>query len=617
VTRWAPVGALASQDDAVRFIVWAPRCDRVGVRTWRADAAADVREVAMERDANGYHVALVDGVGHGDRYVFAVGDEALPDPASRWQPEGVHGPSAFVAPSSLSGFETAPGLPLERFVLYELHVGTFSPEGTFDGAVAHLDRLVDLGITAVELMPVAQFPGARNWGYDGVFPYAAQDTYGGPEGLRRLVAACHERGLAAVLDVVYNHLGPEGNVLERFGPYFTDAYATPWGPAMNVADAGSDEVRRFLVGNALWWLGDMGFDALRLDAIHGIVDPTAVPFLQELAEAVDALEVRTGRRLHLIAESALNDVRVVRPREVGGLGLDAQWNDDFHHALRVALTGEDAGYYADYGALEDLATAYREAFVLRDRYSRSRGRRHGNDARGEPGRRFVVFAQNHDQVGNRKDGDRLTAVEDVASLTLAAAAVAFSPFLPLLFMGEEYAEPAPFPYFIDHQDPSLVEAVRQGRREEFAGFAWEGEVPDPAAEATFASARLDHALRERSPHAEVLACYRELLRLRRDVPALARLAPVETRTEVDEAACALVTLRPHEDGDAMVVLAFGEEPMEIGRAFPGRWHRIFASTEERFGGPGTDAPGTVLISPAGMPLRVPARAAFLYLREAA
>jgi maltooligosyltrehalose trehalohydrolase len=416
------------------------------------------------------------------------------------------------------------GLQLADFVLYELHVGTFTPEGTLDAVIPHLDGLKDLGVTAVELMPVAQFPGSRNWGYDGAHPFAVQNTYGGPAGLKRLVNACHRKGLAVVLDVVCNHLGPEGNYLAEFGPYFTDRYRTPWGSAVNFDGPHSDEVRRFFVENALHWVVDFHIDALRLDAVHAIVDHSAVPFLQELGEAAHHSSTRLGRPVYVIPESSLNDNRLVRPRECCGLGLDAQWNDDFHHSLRTLLIDDRAGYYQDFGRLDCLVKAYRHGFVYSGEYSTYRRRRHGNSPRAIPAHRFIVFSQNHDQVGNRMMGERLTELIGFEGLKLAAGAVILSPFIPLLFMGEEYGETAPFRYFVSHSDKDLIEAVRRGRRKEFEAFAWRGEPLDPQDENTYLGCKLNRDLCRQGRHRVLFDFYKELLRLRRTHPALALLS---------------------------------------------------------------------------------------------
>jgi maltooligosyltrehalose trehalohydrolase len=412
---------------------------------------------------------VVQGVKPGTRYFYRLdGNTERPDPASKFQPEGVHGPSQVIDPHFVWEELHWSGIPFSHYVLYELHVGTFTAQGTFDAIVPHLDELKDLGITSIEIMPVAQFPGDRNWGYDGVYPGAVQNSYGGPEGLKRLIDACHQRGLAVTLDVVYNHLGPEGNYLCDFGPYFTDRYHTPWGAAINFDGPDSDAVRRFFIENALSWVTEFRLDALRLDAVHGIFDFSALHFLQELAAAVHEQAERLNRRIYVIAESDLNDVRLVSSPELGGYGLDAQWNDDFHHALHTLLTGERTGYYEDFGRIQDLAKAFAEGFVYSGAYSPARRRRHGNTSKDLAADRFVVCAQNHDQVGNRLKGDRLSALVSFEGLKLAAAVVLLSPFIPLLFMGEEYGETAPFPYFVSHSDPDLIEVVRRGRRAEFA-----------------------------------------------------------------------------------------------------------------------------------------------------
>jgi len=456
-------------------------------------------------------------------YAFVLdGEGPLPDPRSLWQPYGVHGPSRLVDHRAFSWTDQgwqAP--PLASAVIYELHIGTFTPEGTFEAAIERLDHLVALGITHVELMPVNEFVGDRGWGYDGVDLYAPHHGYGGPEGLKRLVDACHSRGLAVLLDVVYNHLGPEGNCLSRFGPYFSNRYPTPWGQAINLDGPGSDEVRRFFCDNAWMWLRDYHFDGLRIDAVHAIFDSSAVHFLEQLATEVEELEAQLGRHLALIAESALNDPRVVQPREAGGYGLDAQWNDDFHHALHTVLTGERQGYYGDFGSWSDLAKAIQDTFVYDGRYTAFRRRRHGRPAAGLSGHRFVVCFQNHDQVGNRARGDRSSHLLSVGRLKVAAALVLTSPFIPMLFQGEEWGASAPFQFFTDYQDPELGRAVREGRRREFAAFNWDPQqVPDPQARETAERSILNWSEVHRQPHASLLDWHRRLIRLRREVPAL-------------------------------------------------------------------------------------------------
>jgi maltooligosyltrehalose trehalohydrolase len=473
----------------------------------------------MENSERGYHFAMIEPVDPGTRYLYRLDNSReLPDPASRFQPEGVHGPSQLVDTRAFEwGDKHWIGIPLERSVFYEVHAGTCTAEGTFEALIPYLDGLAELGVTTIELMPVAQFPGSRNWGYDGVYPYAPQNSYGGPAGLQRLVNAAHVRGLAVALDVVYNHLGPEGNYLPACAPYFTDRYRTPWGEAINYDGAYSDEVRRYFIDNALYWLEAYHFDVLRLDAIHSIFDFSASPFLAELSSAVADLSRRLGRQLHLVAESDLNDSRVILPRERGGLCMDAQWSDDFHHALHALLTKEKAGYYQDFGEVSQLAATRREGWFFRGQYSRFRQSRHGNSTRGLSPSHFVVCNQNHDQVGNRATGERLSALVDFESLKLAAGVTLLSPFVPLLFMGEEYSETAPFQYFTSHLDGALVEAVRRGRQEEFAAFGWQGVVPDPQDEATFRRSRLQHQLKEQEPHSTLRRFYKELIRLRREL----------------------------------------------------------------------------------------------------
>lgn len=555
------LGATPLGADGCRFVVWAPNCERVEVCL----EAPDGRTVPTVRDDRGYFTVTVDSVAPAARYRYRLDGEKLrPDPASRSQPEGVHGPSAVVDPAFPWQDADWRGLPLERFVIYELHVGTYTPEGTFDAIIPHLDRLKELGVTAVEIMPVAQFPGTRNWGYDGVDLFAAQHSYGGPDGLRRLVDACHQRGLAAVLDCVYNHLGPEGNYLWDYGPYFTDRYHTPWGAAVNFDGPYSDEVRRFFIANALQWLDEFHLDALRLDAIDTIRDFSAYPFLRQLADTVHARAAEIGQPKYLIAESDMNDVRVVRFDRPYEYAMDAQWSDSFHHALHVALTDERGGYYVDYNGVADLATAYRRSFVYTGQYSKHRRRRHGNDPLPARGAQFVICAQNHDQVGNRAVGDRLSGLVPFDGLKLAAGAVLLAPYIPLLFMGEEYGEPAPFQFFTNHGDESLIEAVRTGRREEFVAFAWAGEVPDPDDPETFARSRLGHHdQQEGSTHAVLREFYRELLRLRRELPALAALDLETLDVAADEATKTLTLHRWHGKHHIVAFFNFSDQTQTV------------------------------------------------------
>lgn len=471
----------------------------------------------------GYSTFAAEGIAVGQRYAFSLdGSRDLPDPASRWQPGGVHAPSAVWDPA---GFRWSDGvwrgIPREDLVIYELHVGTFTPQGIFAAILPRLETLRHLGITAIELMPVAQFPGHRNWGYDGVYWNAVQNSYGGPLGLQRLVDACHASGIAVFLDVIYNHLGPEGNYLGEFGPYLTDRYHTPWGRALNYDDRGCDEVREFVLENVRQWIRDFHIDGLRLDAVHAIVDTSPRHILADIKQTADEEAEKRGWPVHIIAESNLNDVKLLLPPERGGYGLDAQWNDDFHHAVHTLLTGERDGYYADFdSSAVQLVKAFNDTFVYDGQYSPFRGRRHGAPAGNLSGDRFIVSIQTHDQVGNRARGERLSALVQPAKLRLAAALLLLSPHVPLLFMGEEYGEERPFPFFCDFGVPQLQEAVRRGRREEFAEFAWSGEIPDPQDERTFLSAKLTWTWPELSWQAGLRRLYRDLLIARRTWPAL-------------------------------------------------------------------------------------------------
>jgi maltooligosyltrehalose trehalohydrolase len=587
------LGAQILPGGRCRFRVWAPASARVDLHLL---GPAD-RVIPMARGDRGYHDVVANACPPGALYLYRLdGGRERPDPASRLQPRGVHGPSQVVDDAFAWTDAGWRGLPLPRAVFYELHVGTFTPEGTFDAVIPRLAGLRDLGVTAVEIMPVAQFPGTRNWGYDGVYPFAVQDAYGGPAGLRRLVDACHAAGLAVALDVVYNHLGPEGNYLGDFGPYFSGRYHTPWGSPINFDGPGSDEVRRYFVENAVQWVTDFHMDALRLDAVHAIFDFTARPFLQDVAEAVHGEAARLGRPAYVIAENSLNDARLIRPPALGGYGLDAQWSDDLHHALHVLLTGERGGYYDDFaaGTLGLLARAYRHGFAYQGEYSAFRGRRHGGATWGCRASQFVVCAQDHDQVGNRARSDRLSTLVPFEALKLAAGTVILSPFLPLLFMGEEYGERAPFLYFISHGDPALVEAVRKGRREEFAAFAWAGELPDPQSEETLARSRIRPELYAEGEGAALKAFYRELLRLRR---AWAPLAEPDLETQVVEsleAERALVVRRRKGDEEILGLLHFQAAPAGVTLDFaPGDWRKLLDSADTRWAGPGVSLPDPI------------------------
>ncbi|HEX4784362.1 MAG TPA: malto-oligosyltrehalose trehalohydrolase [Candidatus Sulfotelmatobacter sp.] len=576
------VGATRQPDGDWEFLVWAPQSRSVTLHL-----VGRGTRIAMESLANGYHRAIVKMLESESEYFYQLdGERELPDPASRFQAQGVHGPSHIVDPQSFQWSDCGwKGPALERSVFYELHVGTYTPEGTFDAVIARLPELVDLGITTIELMPVAQFPGARNWGYDGVYLFAPQNTYGGPKSLQRLVNAAHQQGLAVALDVVYNHLGPEGNYLSAYGPYFTDRYRSPWGQAINFDGAGSDEVRRFFIENALYWLEDYHFDALRLDAVHGIFDFGARHLLVELKMETAKLSQRLGRPIHLIAESDLNDARLLHRPERGGYDLDAQWSDDFHHSVHTLLTGENQGYYADFGGPAPLAATLRDGWYYSGQHSKHRNRRHGNSARGISPARFVVCNQNHDQVGNRAAGERLSTLVDFEAQKLAAGITLLSPFVPLLFMGEEYGETAPFQYFTSHGDPALVEAVRRGRREEFAAFGWTGSVPDPQDEETFSRSHLNHSLKEKERHRTLFSFYQELIRLREEQ----ELGSPGPRTVRELGGCALLVLRQRPSGDLAMISNFADFRATLNLPdLSGDWTQLIYSAEARWKGPETD-----------------------------
>jgi maltooligosyltrehalose trehalohydrolase len=499
-----------------QFDVWAPRASTVAVLIGGASHAMQPAEA-------GWWTAEVENAWPGSDYFFVVdGGVPIPDPRSPYQPDGVHGPSRVVDHAAFRWTDsTWRPVPLASAILYELHVGTFTAGGTFKTAIEHLDHLVDLGVTHLELMPVNEFSGAWGWGYDGVDLYAPYHRYGTPDELKELVNACHARGLAMLLDVVYNHLGPVGNYLGQFGPYFTDAYRTPWGSAVNLDHAGSHEVRRFFADNALMWLRDYHFDGLRLDAIHALYDRSAIHFLEFLSSEVDRLASELGRDQVLIAESDLNDPRVVTSRDARGLGMDAQWSDDFHHALHAVLTGESKGYYEDFGSLAQLAKSLQQAFIYDGIYSKHRDRLHGRPVVDLSGHRFLGYAQNHDQVGNRAQGERSSQLVSVGRQKIAAALVLTSPFIPMLFQGEEFGASTPFQYFTQHDDPETGSKVSQGRCNEFAAFGWlPHTVPDPQDPATFYRSKLRWDEISLEPHSSLLEWHKKLIALRRSTSAL-------------------------------------------------------------------------------------------------
>lgn len=569
--------------------VWAPLVDSLSLKVIRPRETL----IPMEKKDRGYWSVVTPDLVPGAEYFYRInGKTDRPDPVSAYQPQGPHNPSRAVDHKSFTWSDGAwKGIPLEEMIIYELHVGTFTPDGTFEALISKLDYLCQLGVTAVEIMPVSQFPGSRNWGYDGTYHFAVQDSYGGPEGLKKFVDASHARGLAVIMDTVYNHLGPEGNYLAEFGPYFTPRHRGPWGNAVNFDDAYSSEVRNYFIQNALHWFRNYHIDALRLDAIHGIYDMSAKHFLQELAEEVESFSGGEGRKFYLIAESDLNDVRVVRAREEGGFGIDAQWSDDFHHCLHTLLTGEDKGYYRDFGTIGDFMAALKETFVYSWKYSAYRRRYHGSDASGIAAGKFVVFAQNHDQVGNRMLGQRLSSLVPFEALKLAASAVFVSPYIPLIFMGEEFAEENPFLYFVSHTDATLVEAVRQGRKSDHESFEWDREPPDPQSEDTFSRSKLDWAKLSGGKHEVMLGFYRELISMRKSLPALGDFSKEFPLLDGDEERRLVFLERGDDKNRILCIMNFsGNEECVRLDFFEGSGKKIFDSSDEKWMGPGPGVP---------------------------
>ncbi len=559
------IGAWADEK-GVHFRVWAPKPKTVELAWWRA-GASEPEYFSMKPEHRGYYSLSLSEAKAGDLYKFRLDrKQSIPDPASCFQPDGPHEASQVLGREykwSDQAFQTA---PLNELVIYELHVGTFTAEGTFAAIEEKLNHLKELGVNCIEIMPIAQFSGQRNWGYDGVGLFAPQNSYGPPETLKHLVDACHNQNLSVILDVVYNHLGPEGNYLPLLGPYFQTKYKTPWGDALNYDEHGSDEVRNYFLQNARQWLEDYHIDGLRLDAVHAIFDVSAKPFLEELSELRDELSSKLGKPLYLIAESDSNDSRILRSREQGGLGLDAHWADDLHHVVHSLLTGEEQAYYSGYGKLEHLAKIYETGLLFDGDYSESRARRVGRSYSDIDNFRLLVCAQNHDQIGNRKSGDRLSTLVSPEKLRLAAALVLLSPGMPLLFMGEEWGETNPFLYFVDHQDKKLLEAVRKGRKEEFSGFNWEGEVPDPASNETFESSKINWDFDNDAKRSELFKYYQELIRLsiklRRE--KLFKKGSIHTSLEKQKKNFKV----SNQSQDLHLVFSFSEKPqkMELGKS---------------------------------------------------
>jgi len=524
------------------------------------------QRIEMTKDEWGYFSIQLSGLPADARYYYSPDNSKdLPDPVSHFQPLGVFGPSQVVDHSSFQwNDQNWHGLPFDDLIFYEVHVGTFSDEGTFEAIISRLDDLKEIGINTIELMPIAQFSGSRNWGYDGVFPFAVQNSYGGPDGLKKLVDACHQREIAVFLDVVYNHVGPEGNVLHEFAPYFTDRYKTPWGNAINFDDAYADGVREYIVSNLLYWFETYHFDGLRLDAIHAMYDSSAVSIWELIHQEVKKLEQKMGRSFYLVAESDLNSPRVIKPVQEGGYGFNAQWLDDFHHALYVLLDKKGKERYEDFGRLELLAKAYTHGFVLSGHYVRFRKRKFGASSGGISGNRFIAFNMNHDQVGNRVGGERLSQLLNFDQLKLAAATLLLAPYVPMLFMGEEYGDDTPFYYFVDHQSEELIKAVSEGRKKEFAAFSDDGKFKEAHDPTTFHSSRINWSKRKTGYHAILLEWHKRLIHLRRIIPALKNFDKENVLAYAIDGKIMIVHRQHLDEQSQLVILSnFSENPMQV------------------------------------------------------
>lgn len=571
------VGVNFNEKNEAEIIVWSPTAEHMAI-------VFDTEKIDLNKENFGYWMVTTNKIRRGTQYKFLLNNKhQYPDPASLSQPIGVHEKSEAIDVTKFYwNDEQWNNIPLEEYIIYELHTGTFTKEGTFTAIEKKLDYLISIGITAIEIMPVAQFPGGRNWGYDGAFPFAVQNSYGGAEALQHLVNSCHQKGLAVILDVVYNHLGPEGNYLNAYAPYFTDKYKTPWGNALNFDGAWCDGVRKFFIDNALMWFRDFHIDALRLDAVHAIKDFSPVHILKEIRQYVDELMKATGRKHYLIVELDLNDNRFINSIKECGYGMDAQWIDEFHHALRVAATGKSTGYYADFNGIEHLAKAYKDAYVYDGQFSKHRKKHFGVKTENE-GKQFVVFSQNHDQVGNRMLGERTSRLINFEMQKLLAAAVMFSPYLPMLFMGEEYSESNPFLYFVSHTEDELVEEVRKGRKKEFAAFHAEDEAPDPAAQETFLQSKLQWNLIEKRNHKIMLDYYKELIRLRKTNAVLKQLNRKNLEVECNADQKTMVLKRWNENQKLICFMNFSKEKQNVA-VDQVLCKKIFDSADPRWNG---------------------------------
>jgi maltooligosyltrehalose trehalohydrolase len=583
--NYPAVGSFLKNQNACSFTVWAPLRKKVEVVIENEKSLHE-----LTKNDVGYWSATVENIKPGTNYFFRLdGDKKYPDPASRAQPDGVHGPSAVVEHTYHWTDTEWKGIPLYDMVIYELHVGTFTGSHDFDGVIAKLPYLKKLGINAIELMPLSQFPGGRNWGYDGVFPFAVQASYGGAQGLKKLVDEAHLHRIAVILDVVYNHQGPEGNYFSAYGPYFTEKYKTGWGKAINFDDAWCDGVRHYYWQNALMWLDEFHIDGLRLDAVHAIWDLSASHFIEELSAKVKNLEEQCGRKKVLIAEFDLNNPRYISPVSKGGYGMDGQWIDEFHHALHALVTGEVDGYYEDFGDTDHLAKSLKHSYVYTGQYSIHRKKFFGREPEATTYDQFIVFAQNHDQIGNRMLGDRLTTMLSGEALKLTAATFLLSPHVPMLFMGEEYGEKNPFQYFVSHTDPALVEMVRKGRKEEFSYFKWQGEVPDPQSEKTFQQCILSWNMEKHQEGKMLFSFYQHLIDFRKKRPAMQ--GTTRDSLEVLSSGNRIISFeRKFRNDCILIVLNFNKQPVSFTLPAKQKVKKIFDSSSAQWNGPGEVMP---------------------------
>lgn len=584
------------------FSVWAPEKQEMKLHIVHPFD----REFSMKKDACGSFTFNAENTGHGTKYYYEPEGifKDVPDPGSHFQPDGVHGPSEIVDHSVFDWSDRNwKGIDLKEAVIYEIHTGTFTPEGTFEAIIQRLDDIAASGINAIELMPVCQFAGERNWGYDGVFPYSVQNSYGGPEGLKKLVNACHIRNIAVFLDVVYNHLGPEGNYFGNYGPYFTKRYNIPWGDAINFDDAWSDGVREYFSDNPAHWFINYHIDGLRIDAIHEIYDSGAVHIWELTMNKVKKAELKSGRKFHMIAEADFNSPRVIRPPETGGYGFDAIWLDDFHHALYIFLHPGDKNRYEDFNSIEQLAKAFKEGFVHSGETVKFRNKKHGSSSAGIPGHKFIVFNQNHDQIGNRVEGERLSQLVSFEELKLAASAIILSPYIPLLFMGEEYGDDNPFFYFVSHSDKNLIKSVREGRKKEFEGYKWDKEPPDPQDPVTFNRSKIAWDGRFSGRKKILLEWHKELITLRKSRPALKNTSKDSIQVNVNED-CGLTIYRTDEEAQDHLVMFLNFSERALQFYIPkkaGRWIKLLDSKDakwnEKMDGSTTHDPSPLLLTP--------------------